>query len=84
MLSGISTPKPGISVAPVTGNLNSRKCTFERASICGYTQDRTDNFDWTRDNAGTGTSSTGPSRDHTYNTAQGKLVFYVFLFYQKC
>ena len=30
-----------------------------------------DNFDWTRDNAGTTSSGTGPKFDHTYGTAAG-------------
>lgn len=68
---GISTPKPGVSVTPSAGNLNARKCTFEQTNICGYTQDKTDNFDWRRDNQGTATSSTGPSKDHTYGTTGG-------------
>jgi len=69
---GITTQKPGATGTPPVTGLAGRTCNFEQASICGYTQDRTDNFDWTRDNGGTGTAGTGPTKDHTYNTAQGQ------------
>lgn len=55
-----------------TGTPSSRKCTFEQSNICGYTQDKTDVFDWTRKSRGTGTSGTGPSQDHTYGTSRGE------------
>ncbi|CAH1274186.1 MAMDC2 [Branchiostoma lanceolatum] len=40
-------------------------CDFESYNICGYTQDRTDDFDWTRRRGSTTTGGTGPSGDHT-------------------
>jgi len=33
-----------------------------------------DNFDWTRDNAGTSSFGTGPRNDHTYGTAAGNII----------
>ncbi|MCB9855564.1 MAG: hypothetical protein H6818_07725 [Phycisphaerales bacterium] len=40
-----------------------------------WTQSANDNFDWTRDSAGTPSSGTGPSVDHTLGTSAG---FYMF------
>lgn len=51
-------------------------CDFEESNICGYTQDKTDDFDWTRDNGGTTTRGTGPSADHTYGTKEGTFTLY--------
>ena len=48
-------------------------CDFESQDVCGYTQDKTDDFDWTRDYGGTGTANSGPSVDHTYGTKNGEL-----------
>ena len=39
-------------------------CDFEK-SICGFTQDINDNFDWTRHKGSTSSWSTGPSADYT-------------------
>lgn len=52
-------------------------CDFEESNICGYTQDKTDDFDWTRDNGGTTTRGTGPSADHTYGTKEGTFTLYL-------
>lgn len=49
-------------------------CNFER-SICSWTQDKLDKFDWTRANGHTSTYGTGPSRDHTRGTASGYYMF---------
>nr|XP_054757010.1 MAM and LDL-receptor class A domain-containing protein 2-like [Lytechinus pictus] len=50
-------------------------CDFE-LDFCGWTQDQTDEFDWTRDAGGTGSSNTGPSYDHSTGTAEG---FYAYI-----
>ena len=47
-------------------------CDFEDASLCGYQQAVNDNFDWTWHTGATGSSSTGPTVDHTYGTLDGK------------
>ena len=52
-------------------------CTFEYflgsiSNTCGWTQDGSDDFDWTRTSGGTPSHATGPSADHTYGTSQGK------------
>ncbi|XP_030879230.1 MAM domain-containing glycosylphosphatidylinositol anchor protein 1-like, partial [Leptonychotes weddellii] len=48
-------------------NLSDNTCHFEDEKICGYTQDLTDNFDWTRQNALTQnpkrSPNTGPPTD---------------------
>lgn len=67
------TQTPGVSTTPSsTGTPGSvRSCGFESRGICGYTQDTTDQFNWTWKSRGTATTNTGPSNDHTYGTAQG-------------
>lgn len=40
------------------------KCDFE-SGMCNYTQDGTDNFDWSRRYGGTPSGNTGPDVDHT-------------------
>ncbi|KAK7478849.1 hypothetical protein BaRGS_00029948, partial [Batillaria attramentaria] len=47
---------------PVIGDVN---CNFDSQDICGYTQDMTDDVDWTRRSGGTPSTNTGPSSDHT-------------------
>jgi hypothetical protein len=49
-------------------------CSFEDASICNFTQEGSDVFDWTGGRGATASSNTGPSTDHTYGTNQGKIV----------
>ena len=39
-------------------------CNFD-ANVCGWKQDRTDNFDWSRHRGGTASGRTGPSVDHS-------------------
>jgi hypothetical protein len=50
-------------------------CTFEEPSICGWSNIAGDNYDWTRDNAGTSSSGTGPLQDHTYGTGKGYYMY---------
>ena len=50
----------------------SKICDFE-TSICGYTQDKTDDFDWTLNGNSTGSVGTGPATDHTTGSGAGKL-----------
>ncbi|XP_046559779.1 MAM and LDL-receptor class A domain-containing protein 1-like [Haliotis rubra] len=52
-----------------------RKCDFEGISMCGYTQDTTDTFDWTLTSHATSTDGTGPSNDHTYGTSSGHYLY---------
>ncbi|XP_067654503.1 MAM and LDL-receptor class A domain-containing protein 1-like [Haliotis asinina] len=52
-----------------------RKCDFEAKSICGYTQDKSDNFDWTWTSHRTSSYGTGPSNDHTYGTTSGHYLY---------
>ncbi|XP_072498077.1 MAM domain-containing glycosylphosphatidylinositol anchor protein 1 isoform X2 [Notamacropus eugenii] len=57
-------------------NLSDNTCHFEDEKICGYTQDRADNFDWTRQNALTQnpkrSPNTGPPTDIS-GTPEGSL-----------
>uniref|UniRef100_A0AAR2K2L7 MAM domain containing glycosylphosphatidylinositol anchor 2 n=1 Tax=Pygocentrus nattereri TaxID=42514 RepID=A0AAR2K2L7_PYGNA len=54
-------------------------CSFEEEPICMFTQDKNDNFDWTRQSAATRdtkyTPNTGPSGDHS-GSKQG---FYMYI-----
>ncbi|XP_022097778.1 MAM and LDL-receptor class A domain-containing protein 1-like isoform X1 [Acanthaster planci] len=52
----------------------STLCDFE-FDFCGWTQDQTDNFDWTRSYGGTPSSGTGPTTDHTTGTTQGFFAY---------
>lgn len=47
------------------------ECTFEDPQLCGWTNTKGDNFDWTRANGRTASYGTGPSSDHTYGTNTG-------------
>lgn len=46
-------------------------CDFETIDMCGYTQDQSDTFDWTRSYGSTVSIGTGPTADHTYGTKTG-------------
>ena len=48
----------------------SKVCNFE-TNLCGYTQDKTDDFDWTWRGNRTGSPGTGPTTDHTTGSATG-------------
>ncbi len=48
-------------------------CDFQSAGICGWTQEDKDDFDWSRINGPSDENFlTGPLRDHTTATSQGK------------
>ena len=50
-----------IPFAAVPGSF---QCDFD-TNICGWIQDRSDDFDWKRQSGQTGSSNTGPNTDHT-------------------
>lgn len=59
------------TTSPLKSSLST--CTFQTADLCGFTQMKgTDKFDWTRDRAGTSSSQTGPSTDHSTGTSSGE------------
>lgn len=49
-------------------------CDFEDRSnsLCSWTQDTTDAFDWTVNQGSTATFETGPEFDHTMQSSLGK------------
>ncbi|KAH3887720.1 hypothetical protein DPMN_011739 [Dreissena polymorpha] len=51
-----------------------QKCSFEQ-DFCFFQQDQTDDFDWSRRSGPTVTVGTGPSRDHTLNSANGHYLY---------
>jgi len=51
-----------------------RNCTFER-NLCGFTQVKSDTFDWTRMKGATPTTGSGPSRDHTNGRGEFHVSF---------
>ncbi|KAM4723741.1 MAM domain-containing glycosylphosphatidylinositol anchor protein 2 isoform 2-T2 [Anableps anableps] len=65
--------------APVNPHLREFHCGFEEEALCSFTQDKSDEFDWTRHSGTTEgttyTPYTGPSSDHT-GSNQG---FYMFI-----
>ncbi|XP_051254884.1 MAM domain-containing glycosylphosphatidylinositol anchor protein 2 [Dicentrarchus labrax] len=65
--------------APVNPHLREFRCGFEDEAMCLFSQDKTDEFDWTRHSAATRdtkyTPNTGPSSDHT-GSKQG---FYMYI-----
>ncbi|XP_022102966.1 MAM and LDL-receptor class A domain-containing protein 1-like isoform X3 [Acanthaster planci] len=50
-------------------------CDFESLHICYFTQDRTDDMDWTVGNGNTPSYQTGPSYDHTYGNSSGNYMY---------
>ncbi|XP_055957691.1 MAM and LDL-receptor class A domain-containing protein 1-like [Patella vulgata] len=52
----------------------SKICDFE-TDFCSYTQDTTDDFDWTLSRYSTTSASTGPSGDHTDGTRTGHYIY---------
>ncbi|XP_071956933.1 MAM and LDL-receptor class A domain-containing protein 1-like [Antedon mediterranea] len=52
----------------------TERCDFENGD-CGYTQDSTDDFDWTLHSGGTPSQGTGPATDHTYYTKYGHYMY---------
>ncbi|KAJ7380810.1 hypothetical protein OS493_007192 [Desmophyllum pertusum] len=50
-------------------------CDFQQ-DLCSYTQDKTDDFDWTRSKGQTPTSGTGPLTDHTLGTGLGYYILF--------
>ncbi|XP_029705261.1 MAM domain-containing glycosylphosphatidylinositol anchor protein 2 isoform X2 [Takifugu rubripes] len=65
--------------APINPHLREFHCSFEDEPICMFTQDKNDDFDWTRHSAATRdtkyTPNTGPSVDRT-GSKQG---FYMYI-----
>ncbi|XP_071839703.1 MAM and LDL-receptor class A domain-containing protein 2-like [Apostichopus japonicus] len=49
-------------------------CDFE-TDLCNWEQSTTDNFDWRRRAGSTGSSGTGPSRDHTTDSSTGYYIY---------
>ena len=70
--------------SPSPGTSSGIDCTFESSNLCGYTQDKSDNFDWTRKSGRTSSSGTGPSNDHTYGSTRGKSGCLVTWFIEIC
>ncbi|GFR70367.1 MAM and LDL-receptor class A domain-containing protein 2-like, partial [Elysia marginata] len=49
-------------------------CSFE-SDMCGYIQETSDDFDWTRTNRETLSTGTGPKNDHSLSTSQGYYLY---------
>ncbi|KAL0969623.1 hypothetical protein UPYG_G00229960 [Umbra pygmaea] len=76
---GDSTDRIITYSAPVNPHLREFQCGFEDEALCMFSQDKTDNFDWTRHSAATRntkyTPNTGPSSDRS-GSKQG---FYMYI-----
>jgi len=46
-------------------------CGFENDGMCGWTQDASDQFDWSKGTGNTTSVFTGPKWDRTYETGFG-------------
>lgn len=57
--------------ASTVGTASKLACNFENSNLCGYSQDQSDNFDWTRNVGATGSTGTGPFADHSLGTRSG-------------
>ena len=55
---------------------NSHRFVDTNIDPCNFTQDNSDNFDWTLNYGWTPSYNTGPTRDHTRGTYEGKLLIY--------
>ncbi|XP_021360883.1 mucin-2-like [Mizuhopecten yessoensis] len=53
------------------------QCDFENSQLCGWTQYRGDDFDWTINSSGTSTDRTGPDNDHTFGSANNGHYLYM-------
>lgn len=47
------------------------RCDYESSTLCGWTQDPDDDFDWTHHSGKTPSGRTGPEADHTLGTHDG-------------
>jgi hypothetical protein len=52
---------------PTSGN-QGNNCNFELKTLCKFTQDRSDHFNWTIHQGHTWSTGTGPGIDHTLGT----------------
>ncbi|CAF4949449.1 unnamed protein product, partial [Rotaria magnacalcarata] len=50
-------------------------CDFEGRTICSWTQQKDDTFDWLLQSGETESFGTGPTVDHTTNSAQGHYLY---------
>lgn len=57
------TPAPATTTVAPANIPTGFVCNFD-TNICGWTQDKRDNFDWSRHRGSTGTAGTGPTNDH--------------------
>ncbi|WAR02788.1 MLRP1-like protein, partial [Mya arenaria] len=59
------------SVTPAPGQNGTITCNFESQNLCGYSQDKADQFDWTWATGSSATQGTGPTGDHTQQSGAG-------------
>jgi hypothetical protein len=59
----------------ICSEIDKFPCDFED-NICQWTQDKSDDFDWMRNQAFTPAEGTGPHTDHT----KGSGMCYIYLF----
>ncbi|XP_022096502.1 MAM and LDL-receptor class A domain-containing protein 1-like [Acanthaster planci] len=65
-----------VVITPTSSTIPSlRECDFEDPSICGFTQDTNDNFNWQRKNGQASSGTTGPKTDHTTETTAGYYMY---------
>ncbi|XP_025084894.1 MAM and LDL-receptor class A domain-containing protein 2-like isoform X1 [Pomacea canaliculata] len=68
-----ATDNPGI--LEVTYPPTKYDCTFDQASICTWTQDTMDSFNWTLHHGTTSKLQPGPNSDHTQQNTDGYYIY---------
>ncbi|XP_043930192.1 MAM domain-containing glycosylphosphatidylinositol anchor protein 2 [Protopterus annectens] len=65
--------------APINPHLREFRCGFEDDNICMFTQDKTDNFDWTKQSAATRTSLFTPNTGPVTDNSGTKYGFFMYI-----
>ena len=66
---GTATTTAGPTILTPTPQQGAIDCNFEY-NFCGWSQDSTASFNWTRTSGSTGSSNTGPKNDHTLGNSK--------------
>ncbi|MBN3278944.1 MDGA2 protein, partial [Polyodon spathula] len=65
--------------APMNPHLRNFHCGFEEDPICMFTQEKSDNFDWTRQSASTRDTKYTPNTGPTTDRSGSKQGFYMYI-----
>ncbi|KAJ7989283.1 hypothetical protein DPEC_G00317880 [Dallia pectoralis] len=76
---GDSTDRIITYSAPVNPHLREFHCSFEDEAVCMFSQDKTDDFDWTRHSAATRNTKYTPNTGPSIDRAGSKQGFYMYI-----